>query len=358
MDPIKSLHPPENTKKEREALIDFVVALRKSHVRDFLKLVELPVSGTKPDLRERLQEALKNGELSLERLVAFLDTVAPWGKQHVFLYDGPRYDLRRWKEPDHVQGLLKEHRLGKLFNARLPLVLPDKLTLSSVTHSNGRLRVTAIQKRDYSERAPEYDDEKETPDGKRITRRAYLHHLTRTLVAFEWDLNANDAMLQITQLQRDGDYEEVAEEFSRLVAPWLSIKQFGVLDLRPAIRELHRLEGIKQEEARSHGIQYRSLAGRQVAAKSPSPRDSVLGEEHIDRAMEGVGKKSVGHLGNFYWKAGNHVGPVPNPLKGDVHVIIVGAKSRVNFPTPNTEDVVRYVLHRVRALSQKASQSR
>src|SRR5687767_12768387 len=41
-------------------------------------------------------------------------------------------------------------------------------------------------------------------------------------------------------------------------------------------------------------------------------------------------------------------GPAVNPLTGDVHVIIVGAKSRVNFPTPNTEDVVRYVLHRVR----------
>lgn len=358
MEPIRLLKPPEYTAEEREALIDFVLALRKSHIRDFLKLVELPVSGTKPDLRERLQEALKNGGLALERLVAFLDTVAPWGKQHVFLYDGPRFDLRRWKEPGHVQGLLKEHRLGKLFNARLALVLPAKLTLSSVTHTDGKLRVTAIQKRDYSERAPQYDDEQKSPDGKRITRRAYVHHLTRTLAAFEWDLNANAAMLQITQLQRDGDYEEIAEELSRLVAPWLDIKHFGALDVRPAIRELHKLEGIKQPEARSHGIQYRSLGGRRVAAHSPSPRDSVLGEEHIDRAMERVGKKSVGHLGNFYWKAGNHAGPVSNPLRADVHVIIVGAKSRVNFPTPNTEDVVRYVLHRVRALSRTASRPR
>ena len=35
----------------------------------------------------------------------------------------------------------------------------------------------------------------------------------------------------------------------------------------------------------------------------------------------------------------------------DVHVIIVAAKSRVNFPTPNGEEIVRYVLHRVRTLS-------
>lgn len=172
MRPIKLLKPPEYTSEERDALLDFVLALRKSHIRDLLKAVDLPVSGTKSDLRSRLQEALDNGGLALERLVDFLDTLAPWGKQHVFLYDGPRFDIRRWKEPSHVQGLLKQHRLGKLFNARLPLVLPDELTLSSVTHSDGRLRVTAIQKRDYSERAPDYDEERETLDGGRITLRA------------------------------------------------------------------------------------------------------------------------------------------------------------------------------------------
>jgi hypothetical protein len=67
--------------------------------------------------------------------------------------------------------------------------------------------------------------------------------------------------------------------------------------------------------------------------------------------MDSVRKNSVGHLGNFYWLAGKKPGPGANPLSGEVHVIIVGAKSRVNFPTPNSEEVVRYVLHRVRALS-------
>ena len=157
-----------------------------------------------------------------------LDSVAHWGKQHVFLYHGPRGDMQAWKDPDHTQGLLKQHRLGKLFNARLPLILPEKLTLSSVTHADGRLRVTAVEKREYSERTPEHDEEKETKSGERIILKAYMHHLTRTLAAFEWDLNANVAMLQITQLQMEGDYEEVAKQFFQLVRPWLDFKQFGV----------------------------------------------------------------------------------------------------------------------------------
>ena len=346
----KLLGPPDYSAEEQQALIDFVLALRKSHIQDFLKQVELPRSGTKQELRERLQEALDEGDLTYEVLVDSLDSVAPWGKQHVFLYHGPRGDVQAWKDPDHTQRLLKQHRLGKLFNARLPLILPEKLTLSSVMHADGMLRITAVEKREYSERTPEHDEEKEAKSGERITLKAYMHHLTRTLAAFEWDLNANVAMLQITQLQMEGDYEEVAEQFFQLVSPWLDIKQFGAVDLRPVIRSLHEIEGKGQAEARSHGIHYRSLRGRRISAHSPTPRDSVLGEAFIDEAMDSVRKNGVGHLGNFYWLSGIKPGPVANILKGDAHVIIVGAKSRVNFPTPNSEDVVRYVLHRMRAL--------
>jgi len=277
--------------------------------------------------------------------------VVPWGKQHVFLFKGPHGDQQVWKNPDHVLRHLKHHRVGKYLNARLPLILPEKLTLSSITHSDGRLRVTAIQRRDYTERAPEHDGKKETEDGKTVILRAYTEYLSRTLVAFEWDLNANTAMLQITQLQRATYYEEVAKEFSGLVSGWLDIDKFGLVDIRNAIKRLYDLEKSSDPETRSHGIDYRTLRGSRLSAKSPSPRDSVISENVIDDAMTNVAKKGVGHMGNFYWLAGTNGNPVPNPLTGDVHVIIVGDKSRINFPTPNNEDVVRYVLHRVRELS-------
>jgi len=62
---IKLLGPPDYSAEEQQALIDFVLALRKSHIQDFLKQVELPRSGTKQELRERLQEALDEGDLTL-----------------------------------------------------------------------------------------------------------------------------------------------------------------------------------------------------------------------------------------------------------------------------------------------------
>jgi hypothetical protein len=74
---MKLLGPPDYSAEERQVLIDFVIALRKSHIQVFLKQVELPKSGTKEDLRDRLQEALDGGDLTYAQLVDFLDSVAP-----------------------------------------------------------------------------------------------------------------------------------------------------------------------------------------------------------------------------------------------------------------------------------------
>lgn len=117
---IKLLGPPDYSAEEQQALIDFVLALKKSHIQDFLKQVELARSGTKQDLRERFQEAIDEGVLAYEQLVDFLDSVAPWGKQHVFLYRGPRNDVQAWKDPDHVHRLLRQHHLGKLLTPGSP----------------------------------------------------------------------------------------------------------------------------------------------------------------------------------------------------------------------------------------------
>ena len=356
MTTVKLLGPPDYSAEEQQALIDFVLSLKKSQIQGFLKGVDVSrYSGTKEELRARIQEAIDEGEITYAQVVEFLDSVAPWGKQHVFLYRGPQSDIQEWKDLHYVEGLLKRHRVGRLLNARLPMILPEKLTLSSVTHADGALRVTAVQKREYRDRAPEHDEEKEV-NGETIFLKAYKSHLTRTLAVFEWDLNANVAMLQITQLQEDGDYEKLAEQLCRLVKPWLDIKQFSVVDLRPAIARLHEMEKDGHFETRSHVIDYKTLEGRQVSARSSSARSSVSGEAALDNAMDDIRKITVGHLGNFYWLAGQKPGSGSNPGPGnslidDVHVIIVGAKSRINFPTPNTEENIRHVLQRVRALS-------
>jgi hypothetical protein len=279
--------------------------------------------------------------------VQFLDRVIPWGKQHVYLFNGPQTPIAKWRDKDWLAKVLKKYRLGKYLNASLPIVMPDKIKLSSIFHDSKRLRITAVKRRDWWERDSDYDDTAITERGDDVELRAFVHRVTRSLVSFEWDLVANTAFLQISQLPRQNDYDEVADEFFGLIDKWLNRSQFSAVDLRRPITKLHELEEAGSGETRSHGINYRTLQGRRFEGKSASPGDPLLGEVAIDAALRAVRKSGIGHLGNFYWTSSNN-GHV-HVLDSDVHVIVVGFRNRINFPTPNNEETVRYVLSRIRS---------
>lgn len=344
---IENLVPPTFTEDEQALIITDLLALKKGQIGVFLASVGLAKSGTKEVLRARIDDALEDGALSLSRIVQFLDSVIPWGKQHVYLYKGPQSSIANWRKEDWVAKLLKKHRLGKYLNASLPLVLPDKMKVSSILHDPKRLRITAVKRRDWWERNSDYDDTAMTDEGDDVELRAFVHRVTRSLVAFEWDLVTNTAFLQISQLPTGVDYSDVADEFFELLETWLDRSMFSVVDLRRPITKLHALEEAGAGETRSHGINYRTMQGRRFEGKSASPADPLLGEASIDAALRAVRKSGIGHLGNFYWTATNN-GHV-HILTSDVHVIVVGFKNRVNFPTPNNEQTVRYVLSRIRS---------
>ena len=280
-----TLAPSQFTEEEQAQIVTDLLALKKEQIRDFLASNELSRSGTKEDIRGRIEEALQDGTLSFSKLVQFLDEVIPWGKQHVFLYKGPKSSIANWKRTDSLTKLLKKHRLGKYLNATLPLALPEEMKVSSILHDGSRLRITAIKKREWWERNPEYDDTTQTDEGDDVALRAFIHRVTRSLVAFEWDLNANTAFLQVSQLPTGFQYEEVAKEFFDLISVWLDITRFSIVDLRPVIKKLHQLEEAEAGETRSHGISYRTTQGRRFEGKSASPTDPLLGEPTIDAAL-------------------------------------------------------------------------
>jgi len=346
---IKTLRSRGFSDDEQSQIVTDLLALKKSQIGDFLVQVKLGKSGTKEEIRERIENALTDKSLALGRIVQFLDEVIPWGKQHVYMYRGPKTPIADWRKLDWLAKLIEKNGVAKFLNARLSLVLPESMSIVSILHDERRLRITAIKKREWWERDEDYDDTGVTEEGNDVELRAFVHRVTRSLVAFEWDLVSNTAFLQISQLPTGSEYDDVANEFFDLVSGWLARAFFSTVDLRPAIKKLHELEEAKKAETRSHGINYRTLAGRRFEGRSASPSDSLFGEAAIDSAMSVIRKAGVGHLGNFYWLPGTNGAATKNKLDCEVHVIVVGAEHRVNFPTPNTEESVRYVLSRIRS---------
>lgn len=337
---------------EQEIVLDYVMSFRSVQIREFLEQHQLPKSGTKADLRERITRALTDEALEYCALIAWLDTIEPWGKQHVCLFDGPEGEAhRRWRDAKWVVSHLRSGGLTKYLNAHVPLALPAELSLSSIHHTDDTVRITAVERREYWERNEDLDEMRTLPPSIEVEYRAFVHHIKRGLVILEWNLVANTAMLQISQLPSGTRYEHVVERFQKLLSPWFDFNLFNLIDVSRSIIRLHEREEAGTPEARSHSLDYASLGGRRLSGRSPSPSDSLLGEAVIDDAMKRVRTRGVGHMGNFYWLPQHRNPQNNNPLRNEVHVLIVGSKGRVAFPTPNTEQDVRYVLSRVRTLS-------
>lgn len=91
---------PVNRNEEQQALLSFLLALRLDRVREFLRRHELARYGNRADLRERLEENLADGTITIIDLVDFLDEVEPWSKQHVYLYDGGDGLVEGWRDND------------------------------------------------------------------------------------------------------------------------------------------------------------------------------------------------------------------------------------------------------------------
>lgn len=302
----------------------------------------LPKSlSSKTAASEKVTESLEQGRISYDQIVSYLDSIVPWGKQHVFLFDGPGSRISDWKSKSKVVKRLSIHapEFHDAIGVQHFVGMPEKLTPTSVEVSTKLIRLNLVRRREWWEPTPELNKKGKTKQGEEIDYRAFVHKSIRSYVAFEWDLVLNKAMLQISQLQGQVRYENVKQEFSNLVAPWLDLSTFSLVDMHGVILKLLDLERKNKAITRAHGFDIHSQQGRSISARSGLGNTSVFGEASVDAVFDSMSKRGVGNNGNFFWipKSGN-------PLSSELRVVIVGSRNRVNFTSPSDEKTVRHVL--------------
>lgn len=343
--------PEHDQRTDGEILIDVLLGLRMDRVRDFVRSFSLPTSGSKGDLRDRVRVAFAEGAITVDDLVDYLDIIEPWGRQHVILIDADATLAQGWRRPDGIRRRLRQAGVEQLLDRRRRVRLPAALTLSSITLKEDTVTVSAVERREYDERTPELDETTVSDDGQLVVLKAYRHVVTRGILALRWSAASRAASLHISEGHGRYDYAEAAERFGALISPFLDFDRFQPRDIRRAIRRLHDLERQATPEARSHRVAYVSHGGRAVEATSPTPATSVVGEQVVDEAMLNVAGAATGRAGNFYWLPRRGPKPADNPLVRDLHIVVLARESRVHFMVPSSEEVVTYVLRRIRALS-------
>jgi len=124
--------------------VDYLLAHRMDAVRELLRSVELPTSGSKRQLGKRVLRALADELLSPEQIISHLDQMEGWGNQHVTLFRSTETLAANWQDRLHVRDQLKKAGLESLFNSHRPIGLPEKPTLAQVLW-NGCDRRSAVQ---------------------------------------------------------------------------------------------------------------------------------------------------------------------------------------------------------------------
>jgi|694.fasta_scaffold02038_18 hypothetical protein len=333
--------------EENQILLEFA-ALTTGQRADFMEAHGLPKSlSKKSDLMARIQEELTKGSISIDQIVAHLDRVVPWGKQHVYLFDGPDISLKSWKKREWLEQHLKEEApaFHLLLKKPASIGLPTQWAPASITLSEkpATLRVSLVRRREWWDAAPELNEQGVTAEGEAVEYRAFIKRFVRNFVAFEWNLDTNQAMLQISQLPREDLYESVRQEFESQVDPWLPARSFRIVPLRNAIRKLLEEEQKGKGKTRTQEYDLQSNLGRSVVARSIDPKVSVFGERTLDDFLVAFSKNGVQRGGNFFWLPSQG-----SPLDDELRVYLVGSKNRINFTSPSSEPVVRYVLGEIR----------
>lgn len=333
------------TEEEMELVLRYAKELRAHVIKGFLEENAIPRSGNKSELVDNIQNAIEEGKIRYSTVVQFLDRVAPWGPQQVYLLGEPRLDASPYLNRDTFEDHLKNHKASKPFRQSLPLILPEILTVSEIGHDGRKIRVVAVERRSGWERYSKRDrKDKDTEEGDTVMLRGYVKRVSRGLIVLEWDLINQVGILQISRMPSGSEYEDANDRFKAAISKWLDLSAFPFISLSKAISTLHKHEEEKSKAIRSHGIEYNSGQSR-IAGYSATAEDSVIDDGAISSALSHVRKSGKGRRGNFYWL----LDKLGEGYKGrEVHVTLFAQTGRVTFPVDNDEEVVRYVLEDIR----------
>ena len=340
---------PEVSAEDRNAVVDYLIDLRQDKIEEFLDGTPLPKTAPNQDaFRERIEQGLDDGVITIGQILAYLDDTEPWGRQHVFLYDVAAAAGARFATAADVDSLLSSHEdLAALVEAPLSLIHPDELTLSRVEITPGqRVVVRAVLGAHGRERVKSLNFEEER-DGRLIEFEAFRHVKRRSIVRLDWDVVGNAAFLQVTELPGGVRYEDVERAFVDRTAPWLPFQQFSKLALHKAITKLQADEATSPKTTtQAFGLRHN---GRNVTIDAGTSA-SVAGDPVIDSTITALRPTSIGRHGDFIWH--DRAKTSTSALEAEVRTVLT-SDDRIHFRrTSKVASDVLNVLSQIRAAAR------
>jgi hypothetical protein len=322
-------HRSAITGPDEAILLDLLFSHKLEWIRHLLKQKSLRRSGTAAELYAQIESHLETGALTKEDLVNLLDRIEGWGNQHCYLYTAPSHLIAELSDQAKFKDFLKRNRVSKLFNRRIPLLLPDQPKLSAVEWSQQGVRLVWVEKREYRDRL---EDEDYTEND--VEFHAYKLKLTRGITSFHCDLVTGDAELLIQRLPSGNDYPTEKQKYEEFLGDFFDVSQLAQRTIAAAINKLDSAPQIRKRAS-----ELATHRGHRITFTSRSRNDDVYADPDIRKSRNQLGALITGRLGNYYW-----------PIDGnDIHIKLYAKDHRIGIFGECTPEVVRNVLSQVRS---------
>lgn len=321
---------------EKEFLVDSVMAQKTEHARELLHSVGYPKSGTKEVLRERLEQALDEGKITLANLAELLDTVDAWGRQHVILYSTPSRVPTHLKTVTGLESTLKNIGWNIKVNEATSHINPTTKELRLVSLKKDRLRIEWVETRRWNERLPHLDHTDKV-QGEEVVYQASKKRYQRAISFFEWNFTAETAELFIHRLPSGTRYDMEELVFKELLKPLIDLDTFDKVKMRKALTKLKDTPGVRERKTN-----YVGASGAKLSMQSSSKQTTIAAVPELKQHRDLLRNSKLGAAFlNCFWEEGGN-------LQHEVHTHIDGFGSRVGFLAQYSEASVRYVLSRIR----------
>ena len=324
---------------ELELLLDLIFSHKLDHVRNFLQVRQLPKSGNRGELRERLESALASGRVVPTALVWLLDSIEGFGNQHIYLYQASASLAEQFKSTDKVRSLLTALGVNHFYNHEDPVFLPDVPTLAGVSHDSDYLRVKFVERRTWYEPLEE-THERHVEHGTVLVKRYKLYQ-SRGVTMFRLNLHTGHAELMIQRLPSGTKYAAIRDAYKDRLAGIINFDSLAAVTTAGAIL---RIEQSGEVERRA--TNFETPAGSRTSYKSRARGADYNNDEAIRRSREALGTDVAGEQGNFYWLP-------DNTLARRIHTYVY--KDRIAILGECVEQEVDYILSRVRGFAQATS---
>lgn len=321
-----------NSNPETEILVEMIFSYKMEYVINFLKEKKLKNNfANKTELKKALLSYIEHEEIQETELVELLDNIEEYGNQHVYLFENSSNYINKLKEETFVKELLEENDLLDLYNDFKPVIIPNELEITSVSHNRSFFKIKWVEKR----RKKVLVDE-EIAENEIVQRYQFL--TKRAINTFKIDLLTGNSELAIQKLPSGSGYDTLRDDYVNMLNDILDMDTFSSLTLRKAIKRLDNETNINRKK-----IKFDTVDDAGITFNSQNSEEDYKSSPSLRGARVALGDEVMGNYGNFLW--------LPNEsLTKRVHTHIY--PNRVGVLGEYDERELDYVFSRIRRLAR------